>query len=69
MNPYLLIVYRAEYGTFWKCVQAGFVYTLTQLVKMLIMATFFPLPGGSEGTSQEFRTFYNPDAGTLSLVI
>ena len=32
----------AEYGAFWKCVTAGFVYMITQLVKMLFLATFFP---------------------------
>nr|CAG4644276.1 EOG090X0CTK [Lepidurus arcticus] len=32
----------SEYGAFWKCVQAGVIYALTQLVKMLILATFFP---------------------------
>lgn len=33
---------RSEYGAFWKCVQAGGIYMCTQLVKMLILATFFP---------------------------
>jgi hypothetical protein len=33
---------RTEYGVFWKCVQAGIGYALTQLVKMLLLATFFP---------------------------
>jgi len=32
----------AEYGAFWKCVTAGFVYIITQLVKMVFLATFFP---------------------------
>jgi len=32
----------AEYGAFWKCVTAGFVYVMTQLAKMLFLATFFP---------------------------
>ncbi|XP_022907188.1 BOS complex subunit TMEM147 [Onthophagus taurus] len=32
----------SEYGAFWKCIQAGFIYMATQLVKMLILATFFP---------------------------
>lgn len=43
--PYV-IVYRcsglAEYSAFWKCVQAGAAYMLTQLCKMLLLATFFP---------------------------
>jgi hypothetical protein len=32
----------AEYGAFWKCVTAGLVYMVTQLAKMLFLATFFP---------------------------
>uniref|UniRef100_A0A224XWS4 BOS complex subunit TMEM147 n=1 Tax=Panstrongylus lignarius TaxID=156445 RepID=A0A224XWS4_9HEMI len=32
----------SEYGAFWKCVQAGGIYVLTQLCKMLLLATFFP---------------------------
>ncbi|KAL3289064.1 hypothetical protein HHI36_003506 [Cryptolaemus montrouzieri] len=32
----------SEYGAFWKCAQAGGIYMFTQLVKMLILATFFP---------------------------
>ncbi|KAK9877574.1 hypothetical protein WA026_018678 [Henosepilachna vigintioctopunctata] len=32
----------SEYGAFWKCVQAGGIYMFTQLVKMLVLATFFP---------------------------
>jgi len=32
----------AEYGAFWKCVTAGFMYVATQLAKMLFLATFFP---------------------------
>lgn len=32
----------SEYGAFWKCIQAGGIYILTQLCKMLILATFFP---------------------------
>ncbi|KAK2178447.1 hypothetical protein NP493_543g01027 [Ridgeia piscesae] len=43
--PYV-IVYKcsglAEYSAFWKCVQAGVAYMLTQLCKMMILATFFP---------------------------
>ncbi|CAG0882659.1 unnamed protein product [Darwinula stevensoni] len=39
---YLLLHYRSEYGVFWKCVQAGLMYVVTQLCKMLILATFFP---------------------------
>ncbi|XP_050515845.1 transmembrane protein 147 [Diabrotica virgifera virgifera] len=32
----------SEYGAFWKCIQAGLIYMITQLAKMLILATFFP---------------------------
>uniref|UniRef100_A0A182SNN4 BOS complex subunit TMEM147 n=1 Tax=Anopheles maculatus TaxID=74869 RepID=A0A182SNN4_9DIPT len=32
----------SEYGSFWKCVQAGGIYVFTQLCKMLVLATFFP---------------------------
>lgn len=50
--PYHLI-YKytglAEYGSFWKCVSAGFVYIVTQLAKMLFLATFFPMSGGGGG--------------------
>ena len=45
-----LFHFRAEYSAFWKCVQAGVTYLLTQLCKMLILATFFPAseaPAGS----------------------
>ncbi|XKL66360.1 hypothetical protein PGB90_009780 [Kerria lacca] len=32
----------SEYGAFWKCIQAGVIYAITQLCKMLVLATFFP---------------------------
>ena len=38
----MFLCLRAEYGAFWKCVTAGFVYIITQLVKMVFLATFFP---------------------------
>lgn len=34
--------FRSEYGAFWKCIQAGVIYAITQLCKMLVLATFFP---------------------------
>ena len=40
--------FRAEYGAFWKCVTAGFVYMVTQLVKMIFLATFFPTSGDDD---------------------
>ncbi|ESN90656.1 hypothetical protein HELRODRAFT_108721 [Helobdella robusta] len=43
--PYL-IIYKssglAEYSAFWKCVQASAAYLVTQLCKMMFLATFFP---------------------------
>lgn len=58
--PYV-IAYKcsglAEYSAFWKCVQAGVTYMLTQLCKMLILATFFPAseaPAGSFDVVGEF---------------
>ena len=36
-------LFRSEYGAFWKCVTAGFMYMVTQLAKMLFLATFFPV--------------------------
>jgi len=58
--PYHL-VYKytglAEYGSFWKCVTAGLVYMVTQLVKMLFLATFFPITsiGGGGDDDDIFR--------------
>ncbi|KAL1509189.1 hypothetical protein ABEB36_003964 [Hypothenemus hampei] len=43
--PYYLAYKQSglsEYGAFWKCVQAGLIYMITQLAKMTILATFFP---------------------------
>jgi hypothetical protein len=41
-----VIIYKSsglsEYSAFWKCVQAGAAYLVTQLCKMLFLATFFP---------------------------
>jgi len=58
----------ADYGAFWKCIQSGFIFTFTQLIKMLIMATFFPLPSGSqEGVSfQEMKSTYGHHEGGLA---
>jgi len=58
--PYL-ITYKfsslSEYSTFYKCVYAGCAYLFTQLVKMMILATFFPaseLPVGLLDIKGEF---------------
>lgn len=37
-----VILFRTEYGAFWKCVQVGGMYLLVQLCKMMLLATFFP---------------------------
>jgi len=41
-----VIVYKfsglADYSAFWKCAQAAGAYVLTQLIKMIALATFFP---------------------------
>lgn len=46
-----LFSFRSEYGAFWKCAQVGGMYLLTELCKMLLLATFFPTdlpsPGGA----------------------
>ena len=47
----------SEYGAFWKCVTAGVLYMVTQLVKMLFLATFFPM-----STSELDDGFYDDDA-------
>nr|CAG4645790.1 EOG090X0CTK [Lynceus sp. MCZ IZ 141354] len=52
------IVYKqsglSDYGAFWKVIQAGGAYALTQLIKMLLLATFFPTMDGSVDTSINF---------------
>jgi len=54
--PYLLL-YKgsrlSEYQAVWKLVNAGMAYFLTQMCKMLVLATFFPImsdgPTGDDG--------------------
>lgn len=36
-------MFRSEYHTIWKLGKAGLAYFLTQLCKMLVLATFFPM--------------------------
>ena len=59
--------FRPEYGAFWKCFQVGGIYILTQLLKMLLLATFFPTSDNlSEASTlfhvsifiNEFRMFW-----------
>jgi len=48
-----VIVYKcsglAEYSAFWKCIQAGAAYLVTQLCKMMFLATFFPASDAPTG--------------------
>lgn len=53
IGPYFLLYKSSglsEYQSVWKLAKAGSAYFLTQLCKMLILATFFPM---SETTSQQ----------------
>ena len=43
----------SEYGAFWKVGQASFMYIITQLAKMLFLATFFPMSGETERNLSE----------------
>lgn len=50
--PYLILYKNSkltEYNSFWQCVKAGGVYLLTQLCKMVVLATFFPTYEVPEG--------------------
>ncbi|EDO34164.1 predicted protein [Nematostella vectensis] len=61
--PYF-IVYKcsglSEYSPFWRCVKAGGAYIVTQLCKMLVLATFFPtsdiLPGSIDYIGEFLRS-------------
>merc|ERR1712198_327945 len=44
----------SEYGAFWKVGQASLMYILTQLAKMLFLATFFPMSDIEEEEEQKF---------------
>ncbi|KAF2367334.1 Protein of unknown function DUF2053 membrane [Trinorchestia longiramus] len=76
-GPYFL-TYKyfelSEYGAFWKCVQVGGMYLLTQLCKMLLLATFFPAdlpsPVGVSLLTEVFKaTMDFGDLFALSLVL
>ncbi len=43
----------SDYGAFWKCVTAGFLYVFTQLAKMIFLATFFPSDEEPENADDE----------------
>ncbi|KAI4462751.1 small seven transmembrane domain-containing protein [Holotrichia oblita] len=63
----------SEYGAFWKCIQAGLIYMITQLAKMLILATFFPdndADLGSDVLSEFLKTTVDIiDLGGLYIVL
>nr|CAG4648218.1 EOG090X0CTK [Moina brachiata]SVE93244.1 EOG090X0CTK [Moina brachiata] len=70
--PYY-IVYKhcglSEYGAFWKCVQAAGIYALTQLGKMLLLATFFPAAGDySEDVPETFSAIHELLKCTVDLI-
>lgn len=44
MSKFIPLPCRSDYGAFWKCIQTGFIYACTQLCKMMVLATFFPIP-------------------------
>lgn len=48
----------SDYGGFWKCFSVGGIYLLTQLIKMLMLATFAPMTEyENEPESTEFEPF------------
>jgi len=49
----------AEYGAFWKVGQASFMYILTQLAKMLFLATFFPMSDTEPDTDLDIPHTFN----------
>merc|ERR1719273_1702905 len=49
----------AEYGAFWKVGQASLMYILTQLAKMLFLATFFPMSELEEEEGGHKFDFFN----------
>jgi len=49
----------AEYGAFWKVGQASLMYILTQLAKMLFLATFFPMSDMEEEEGEHKFDFFN----------
>merc|ERR1712066_768238 len=49
----------AEYGAFWKVGQASLMYILTQLAKMLFLATFFPMSELEEEEGAHKFDFFN----------
>ncbi|XP_018006555.1 transmembrane protein 147 [Hyalella azteca] len=76
-GPYFL-TYKyfelSEYGAFWKCVQVGGMYLLTQLCKMLLLATFFPAdlpsPAGISLLTEIFKSTMDfGDLFAISLVL
>lgn len=52
-TPYF-IAYRysnlSDYTNVWKCIQAGLIYFITQFLKMMTVATFFPTSNNESDT-------------------
>ena len=49
----------SDYGAFWKVGQASLMYILTQLAKMLFLATFFPMSDMEEEEGEHQFDFLN----------
>nr|CAG4643477.1 EOG090X0CTK [Ilyocryptus agilis] len=67
------IVYKycglSEYGAFYKCASVAGTYALTQLGKMLLLATFFPTAGDySEDVADTFAPFQELLKCTVDLI-
>lgn len=59
----------AEYGVFWKCIQAGAIYLITQLCKMLALATFFPATDvGNIGRMETITEFLKNTVDVADLI-
>ncbi|GAU95270.1 hypothetical protein RvY_06916 [Ramazzottius varieornatus] len=48
----------AEYRAFWKCAYAAFVFLASQMVKMLVLASLFPIAENPTMTFTPTRLFY-----------
>jgi len=70
-TPYL-ITYKcsglSEYSTFYKCVYAGGAYLFTQLVKMMLLATFFPTSEAPVGMLDIKGEFLKTSVDVVDLV-
>ena len=69
-TPYYLVYKHmglSEYGAFWKVGQASLMYILTQLAKMLFLATFFPMSELEEEEGAHKFDFFNDFLRVLHL--